>query len=348
MTTIARHVGAVSANLESSTRVHEFTALARYLLLAKSGPAEAWHLAEQNRASPRVLAILKSAVQAGGTNDPNWASSLAEFSQAANAFLSTVAPFSAFDAALPDFVKVPFHARVIVTTTAATASLVDEGAAKPVSKLQLANQRLEVRKAVCIAAITNELVKVGDPATLDLIARELRRAVAVTTDGVFFDILTQTSAVYAESSSGMSAAQFSSDLANALDALEYGSDARLFLVLSPEAAKTVAFLRDANGTVYPGLTVNGGTIAGIRVVVSSAVGNNAILFDASQICANSDTITLDASEQATLQLSDAPTDAATNLTSLWQANLRAIRATRYFGVEVLRSSAVAIISGTTE
>jgi hypothetical protein len=118
------------------------------------------------------------------------------------------------------------------------------------------------------------------------------------------------------------------------------------LVLSPAAAKVVAFMRDANGSLYPGMTVSGGVIAGIKVIVSNAA-TDAILFDASQIAANSDTITIDASSQGSVVLDDAPSSGPQAMTSLWQANMRAMRATRYFGAEVLRPEAVAVITGTT-
>jgi capsid protein len=179
-----------------------------------------------------------------------------------------------------------------------------------------------------------KLVRSTAPEALDLIANELRRAVAVGIASV--------------PSTGMDS--FAADLASALDALSYGADARLYLVLSPAAAKVVAFLTDsastATGRLFPAMTVLGGNIAGIKVVVSDAA-TDAVLFDASQVCANSDTITIDASSQTSVQLSDAPTGGAANLVSLFQANMRAMRATRYFGAEVLRPEAVAVITGVT-
>jgi Phage capsid family len=94
------------------------------------------------------------------------------------------------------------------------------------------------------------------------------------------------------------------------------------------------------------MTVSGGTIAGIKVVVSNAA-TDAILFDASQIAANSDTIVIDASSQASVQLDDNPSSGPAQMVSLFQSNMRAMRATRYFGAEVLRPEAVAVITGVT-
>jgi len=346
--TIAQRIAQVNANMENATRVREFGAYARYLLLSKGLPATARQLAEENNASPRVLNILKSAVAAGSTTDQHWAGAFADYGLLASAFIQSLAPFSAFDTALADgaFVKVPLRTRVSVISSAASASLIGEGDVKPITQLALANQQLDAHKAVAIVAMNQELIRLSDPSAIDLISTELRRAVAIKSDETFLDILTQTSDVASNASSGMSAAQFAADLAEALDSIVFGSDARLYLVVSPAAAKVIAFMRDANGAVYPGMTVTGGNISGIKVVVSNAA-TDAILFDASQVGAASDAITLDASDQAALQMDDNPTSGATNLISLFQENKRALKAERYFGCEVLRSSAVAVITGVT-
>jgi HK97 family phage major capsid protein len=347
--TIAQRVAQVSANYENATRVREFVSFAKYLLDAKGMPATAWENAKRANASPRVLSILKSAVGAGGADDPVWAGALSEFSTLAQAFLSSLAPWSAYDTVLNDgaFFRVPLRTRVSVVTTAASGAVVGEGQPKPVSKLALTNQELLVRKVVSIVALNQEVVRSVDPAALDLINNELRKAVASKSDETFLDILVNTTGIASAASTGMSAAQFAADLSGALDSISYGSNARLYLVLSPAAAKVVAFMRDANGTLYPDMSVTGnGTIAGIKVIVSGSA-SDAILFDASQIAANSDTIVIDASSQASVVLDDAPSSGPQGMTSLWQSNMQALRATRYFGVEVLRPEAVAVITGTT-
>jgi Phage capsid family len=344
--TIIQKVAQVSANPEHATRTREFASYTRYLLESRGALATAREIAEQSGAPPRVVNILKSAVAAGDTTDPHWAGALADYNLIAQAFFQSLAPFSAFDAALNDFLRVPLHTRIVVTTTGISGHAVGQGEPKPVSKLALTTEQLVERKVVAICAVSAELVRLASPPALDLINNELRRAVALKSDETFLDILTQTSDIASSASTGMSAAQFSADLASALDSLSYGSDARLFLVLPPASAQLVAFMRDANGTLYPNMTVKGGDIAGIRVVVSDAA-TDAVLFDASQIAAHSDTITIDASAQASIQLDDAATSGAAQVTSLWQSNLRAMRATRYFGASVLRPEAVAVITGVT-
>jgi hypothetical protein len=183
-------------------------------------------------------------------------------------------------------------------------------------------------------------------AILSLLDGELRRAVAIRSDEAFLDALTTTTAVGSVSSTGLSGGTFPDDLSNALDQIVYGSDGRLYLIVSVATAKALATAWGTAGQSFAGMGVKGGTIAGITVLVSDAA-SDAILFDASQVAANSEAITLDASSEATVDMNDAPTGAASAATSLWQSNLLAVRATRYFGAVPLRSTAVVTITGTT-
>lgn len=145
-------------------------------------------------ATPRLLAVLKSAVQAGTTSDPEWAGALTEHAQIAQGFLASLREFSAFDQALTDgsFLRVPLRTRVSIVTTAAAGALVGQGDPKPLTKLALADQQLALRKVVSIVAVTEELVRSVEAAALALIENELRRAVATKSDETFLDILAQT------------------------------------------------------------------------------------------------------------------------------------------------------------
>ena len=83
---------------------------------------------------------------------------------------------------------------------------------------------------------------------------------------------------------------------------------------------------------FPDATWNGGSIAGIPVIVSDGVpSGSVVLVDASQVAGASETITLDSSEQASVQLDtspDSPVSGSTNITSLWQMNLVGLKAER--------------------
>ena len=71
---------------------------------------------------------------------------------------------------------------------------------------------------------------------------------------------------------------------------------------------------------------------------------------AAQIAAGSLGIELDTTSEASVEMNDAPTSpptAATVLRQLWAQNELGLKASRYFTVERLHSSAVAVISGAS-
>ena len=129
---------------------------------------------------------------------------------------------------------------------------------------------------------------------------------------------------------------------------------------TPAVARMLAFSRDALGNqAFPGMTPQGGTLDGVPVRVSQYLANNGgsggapfILVDESEIwLADDGSVTLDASEQASLQMDDAPTNSssatvtATSMVSMWQTNSIAMRAERFIWWGARRSGAVQWIDG---
>jgi hypothetical protein len=116
---IAQQIGRVSSNFETATRVGEFVALARLVMLAKGDPLQAAEIAEGRRLSSRVAEVFrKSAVTPESiTTD----SSLAEYTGTTAAFLESLRSVGAFDQMLLDMKQVPPRSRVASTTLNATA-----------------------------------------------------------------------------------------------------------------------------------------------------------------------------------------------------------------------------------
>jgi HK97 family phage major capsid protein len=325
-----------------------FAAYARCLLLGKGSTREALNFATNRRLVPTVIDALKSAVEAGTTVSADY-SSLAPYRTISDAFLESMGAFSAFDRILQAgaFRSVPLRTRIVLTSSAATGYLVAEGDAKPMSKLELSNSQLTERKVTATLVMAEELLKQSGAAALNLLSNELRRSVGIASDGVFLSAIAEASDVSSIASTGTSAAQITNDLTEALDDLSYGSDARLFLVCPVQYAKRIAMARGTAGSpAFPDATVLGGSINGITIVPSDAA-MDALLIDAAQIAASSDTIVLDSSEHASVQMDDSPTSGVVAMVSLWQQNLRGLRAHRVFGCELLRSSAAVVITGTT-
>jgi hypothetical protein len=181
-----------------------------------------------------------------------------------------------------------------------------------------------------------------------LIGTELRNGVAAATNVAF--VAAMTTGLTPTASAGTTAANALTDIGKLLASVTLGETSRPYFVMNPARAKSGAMLLTTAGSfAFPALTPLGGSIVGIPVLVSDAVAaGQVLLVDASGIAGDSDVITLDASGQAMIQLDDTPDDpvtASTAMTSLWQHNMRAIRASRYFAAERFRTGAVAAISG---
>ncbi len=103
---------------------------------------------------------------------------------------------------------------------------------------------------------------------------------------------------------------------------------------------------------FKGMTVNGGTLAGIPVITSqyaafgSSYGNVVICVSAGNIAlADDGTVTVDASREASIEMVDSSSQDATSGTgasqvSMFQTNSIALRAEREINWKKLRSDAV--------
>jgi len=337
--TILQQLGEVNTNIETRQRAREFVAMARFLMAARGNRTEAHQLAVAGRAPDRVKAAV-AAQSISGSGAP-----LAEYQQLSTGFLESLRSAGAFDAMLTSMVPVPLRTRVVVVTTSATGSVVAEGAAKSISSMALANAELEQQKAAALVAITTEMAQLGGAATLNLLRLELSGAVRLATDVEFLSIL------LAGVTPITATTNFLSDLSSALAAMGLSAQSKIFLIARAQTARILALKPNTagGGQAYPGLGLNGGEFGGMTMVVSdAAAAGQVVVADASQIAAASDIISLDASTQATVQLNTAPVgDATAVATSLWQHNMTALRAERWFGAEKLRTTAVSAITGVT-
>jgi hypothetical protein len=123
--------------------------------------------------------------------------------------------------------------------------------------------------------------------------------------------------------------------------------------MSNRMATKLSLMRNALGQKeFPDMTIFGGMLEGFPVIASEAVdlhsGGEMIAFmNADDIYfADDGPVTIDASREASIEMSTTPTNpatASTVLTSLWQNNLIALRAERYMNWTKRRSAAVAYI-----
>src|SRR5262245_50119485 len=213
---IAQTIGRVSADIETRKYAGEFCAIARLFMLSKGNRLEAAQIAEQRRFSSRVIETLrKSAVSPLSLTTT---SDLAQFTGTTSAFLQSLSTAGAFDRMLPSMRQVPPRARVAATTLNATAYIHGEGAAKPVSSLQLAGHTLNETEAVAIIVQTQELLNALSPETGIFIRKELTNAVASVTDAEFIRLITANLTPLV--SAGATSNQIMQDISRLLNALD--------------------------------------------------------------------------------------------------------------------------------
>lgn len=344
------HLGTLQADIETRTRAGEFVGICRSLLAAQmgagngSGIVNAHRIAAAHRMSPRVVSILKSAVTVGGISG-TWGGEIAEYNDVVSAFLETLAPVGAFDRLLPDMRRVPLRTRVVLVTSGFTANIVGRAQVTPISSLTLEGATTDEVKAVAIARVSEELARLSSGGGA-LFAKELRIAVAIVTDQQFISEL--TSGLTPISASGVTSTAVYDDLSAALNAIETTVASKLYVLVTSAIAKSWSTMTTSDGALaFPQMTPSGGVVSGMPVVVTDGLSaGQIVVVDAYGIAAGAGTLEPDMSRQASIQSDTSPTSpptASTEQHSLWQHGEVGMKLLRYFMVERLSTSSVALI-----
>lgn len=343
---IAERLGQMNAAAEMNVRANAFVQCAA-VRLARIPPAEL----QGKKLLPAAMSALvqKAAVTPGGTTTIASGGALTEISALGQAFLASNR-FSCFDQMFESMLRLPsLRSRSVVSTTIGiTGFQRGERSAKPLSTLALSGTDTIPQKVAAVVVVSKELAKVMTPDSLRYIGDELRIGVGVETDAAF--IATLVSGIAGIPASSATALGVRNHLRGMLQALTLGSNSKVFLITTPTIAGQLAVLSDASGAAaFPDMTPTGGTISGMTVLVSSAVtAGQIIMVDASQIGAVRGDVQLDSAEEAMVVLDTAPDSpplASTIPTSLWQHDLTALRAERYFTAVRLRTTAVSLLTG---
>lgn len=313
----------------------------------------------------RLMAFAtKAAVPAGTTTDATWASPLADQTNLSNEFIEFLRPRTIVGR-IPNLRRVPFNVRVTGQSTGAVANWVGQGRGKPVTSFSTFATTLLRTKIAAIAVITEELARDSSPSAETLVRDELARAVIERMDIDFVDPAhaavanvnpaSITNGVTPLSSAGTSEANARTDMTNILSTfVENNVDpTNLVLVMPNSLALALSLMVNSLGQAsFPGISPAGGTLLGIPVVASqyaanaSGAGNMVIALNSSDIfLADDGQVTVDASREASIEMSDAPTNRSdtptgASLVSMYQTNSIAIRAERYINWAKVRSTAV--------
>jgi HK97 family phage major capsid protein len=371
--TIAAQIGRLNSQIETNQKAKDFATLAKIIalskgdhwvpqqLLEKLDPRTRILAGQQLKAiigggsdkiytlSPRDIEQTKAAVLAGGTASGDWSEQLANYQILASAFLESLRNFGAFDKLLPSMKRVPFRTRIGTNTSAVTGATVGQQSVKPISKLSLTATQIDEAKVAAIMVVTEELARASDSTAGNLFATELSNAIAVATDSFFVTELTSGATSFA--SNGATAEHTRVDLRGLLAAITTGARSQLFLLTTSTIAKALSVLHTNTGAVaFEDVRYNGGSIGGVELIVSDGVPSGTMLLvDATQIAAASETIRLDSSREALLNMDTSPDSpaAGTVMQSLWQYNMVGLLAERFVGIEKLTSKGVAVVTSVS-
>jgi hypothetical protein len=288
----------------------------------------------------------KAAVAAGTTLDSTWAAPLADFQNLASSFLASLKNYGCFDRLLPDMRAVPMRTRVGANSIGASAATVAQASAKLISRISVTSGTLDERKAVAILVLTKELMDFSSRTAGTLFIEELSNAVSVETDAGFVALL--TSGAPSIVSGGPTAEHTRNDLRIMLGNVTTNARSKLYLLAPSAVAKSLSVLHTNNGArAFENVTYRGGNISGIELVVSDGVpASTMVLVDAQAIAAASEGITIDSSDQASIQMEDtspdSPVTASTVMRSMWQNDEISLKAERYWSAAKLTTRAVCV------
>ncbi|MBG0537137.1 phage major capsid protein [Enterobacter hormaechei] len=352
----------VEQNLEKGIA---FARFAKALAAANGSRSEALEIArKQYPDDAKLHHVLKAAVGAGTTTDPQWAGALVEYQEYANDFVEFLRPQTIIgrfgQGGIPALRQVPFNIRIPAQTSGGSASWVGQGKAKPLTKFDFESITFSFAKVAAIAVLTDELIRFSNPAADALVRNALAEAVIARLDTDFINPskaevpnvspASVTNGITAIPSTGNpdddAAAAFGVFVAANLQ-----PNGAVWLMASTTAL-ALSMRKNALGQKeYPEMTLLGGTFQGLPVIVSQYVGNQLVLVNAPDIyLADDGGVAVDMSREASLEMESDPTGdsitpTGTELVSMFQTNSVAIRAERWINWKRRRTAAVAVISG---
>jgi HK97 family phage major capsid protein len=351
----------VQRNLPKGTA---FTRYAMALALSKGNLPAAERIAQNHfKDTPEVLTVLKAATDAGTTTDTTWAAPLVQYTDMTSEFIELLRAQTVLGR-LTSLRRVPFNVRIPRQTSGTTGTFVGEGAPAPVRELAFDNLTLPWAKASTIVVITAELAKLGNPSAEALVRSDLINGMAEYLDKRLLDPAypgvanvspaSLTNGVTPTQASGATLAALDKDVRTVMTVF---ADANMGLgtgvwVMSASLAIRLSMMRtNQDSKAFPDLTVNGGTFYGLPVVVSNNVTGSGspgdqflILISQNEVLlADESQMMIDASQEASVQMNDAPSAGAQSLVSLWQNGLVGLKVDRWIYWTKRRSAAVQFI-----
>ncbi|HCI6749365.1 TPA: phage major capsid protein [Klebsiella variicola subsp. variicola] len=344
-----------------------FARYAKSLAAARGVRSDAVEYAKQFYPDDAKLThILKAGVSAGSTTHATWAKPLSDYLEIANDFVEYLRPQTIIgkfgQGGIPGLRSVPFNVRVPTQTSGGSAGWVGEGAAKPLTKFDFGTIEFKHAKIASIAVLTDELVRFSNPSADVLVRNSLADAITEQLDADF--ILASNAGT-----SGIKPAAITNgagiktiktagdpelDIAAAFSAFVTANltPTNGVWIMGATTALTLSMIRNPLGQKqYPDLTMLGGSLAGLPVIVSKQAEGMLVLVNASDVyLADDGGVQIDASREASLEMVDASTmnsvtpTGGTSMVSMFQTNSVAIRAERWINWQRRRDEGVVVIN----
>lgn len=322
----------------------------------------------------------KAAVPAATTTHATWAGPLVgEETSAFADFVEYLRPqtiLGRFGAnGIPSLRRVPFRVPLIGQTSGGEGYWVGEGKAKPLTKFDFERKTLEPLKVANIAVATEEVLRDSSPSAEAIIRDQLVAALRARLDTDFINPAKAavagtspasiTNGVTAIPSAGGTADDVRSDIQKLFGAFIAANNAPTsgVWIMSATVALALSLMQNPLGQAeFPGISMNGGTLFGLPVIVSEYVpvvtgstdpaddGAYVVLVNASDIYfADDGDVAVDLSREASLEMADNPahnsgTPTPAQLVSMFQTNSVAFRAERTLNWMARRANAVQVLS----
>lgn len=348
------------------TKVSQAACASMILMSCRGDLLQAEQAARTFPHAPEIEAYFKSAVSAGTTSDPNWASGLTVHAAVVDGFVGALRQATVLGK-LRGLRRVPFNVRALVQTTGSEARFVDEGQPAPVAALGFAAVQLAWAKLQTILVFTSELTRFWSAASESQVGGDMVDGVGSGMDKAFLGDPAAIPAGFApasilhhvapvRASSGSSVAAITDDVKVLLATqINAGNDlSNSVIVMSPRSALHISTLRDSSGQLaFPTMNVVGtGAMFGLPVLVSGGVALAgsptdsyiAVLNPKRILIADDGLATLDYSRHAAVQLNDQPSSGGQALSDLWSQGLVGLKISRYVNWARADDSAVSWLS----
>lgn len=341
-----------------------FTRVAMAVAAGRGSRADTMEYAKQFTNTPEVLLFIKNGLHQKaevGTSvvqSPGWGGELVNPGQISAEFIELLMPRTIIGR-VTGFDEIPFNTLIIEQTGGSTFNWVGEAAPKPVGELAFAKTTLLSSKVAGIVVMSDELIRLSTPKAEDKARADMIKQCAKFIDQQFIRVgvaagasnpASITNSEASPAATGTTAAALRHDLNIALATFDTSnedesSDAPLVIVMPPALARGISLLTTSLGVAeFPGMNPQGGTLLGYQVIVSSAVdAGTIVIFKPSEIyLADDGRVTLDASREATLDMSGGSTPTF----NLWQNNAVGLRAERWIRWQKKRTTGVVAIIDT--